>query len=32
MTQPPSAPTAAALARPDGLAGIVADWSSDQRI
>ena len=31
MTQPASAPTAAAFARPAGLAGIVADWSSDQR-
>jgi cytochrome c oxidase subunit 3 len=31
MTQPASAPTAAAFARPDGLVGIVADWSSDQR-
>ena len=31
MTQPASAPTAAALAHPAGLAGIVADWSSDQR-
>ena len=31
MTQPASAQTAAALARPAGLPGIVADWSSDQR-
>ena len=31
MTQPASAPTAAALAHAAGLAGIVADWSSDQR-
>ena len=31
MTQPASAQTAAALARPAGLRGIVADWSSDQR-
>lgn len=31
MTQPASVHTAAALARPAGLRGIVADWSSDQR-
>ena len=31
MTQPASASTATALTRPAGLAGIVADWSSDQR-
>jgi cytochrome c oxidase subunit 3 len=31
MTQPASVQTAAVLARPMGLPGIVADWSSDQR-
>ncbi|MFO4902514.1 hypothetical protein RCK37_24880, partial [Salmonella enterica subsp. enterica serovar 1,4,[5],12:i:-] len=31
MTQPATAPTVAAFARPPGLAGIAADWSSDQR-
>ena len=31
MTQPASAQTAGVLARPGGLQGIVADWSSDQR-
>jgi cytochrome c oxidase subunit 3 len=31
MRQSASAPTAAALARTPGLAGFVADWSSDQR-
>ncbi len=31
MTRPASVQTAAALARPAGLQGIVADWSSDQR-
>ncbi len=31
MAQPAMTNTAEALARPDGLRGIVADWSSDQR-
>ncbi len=31
MAQPATATTGEGLARPDGLHGIVADWSSDQR-
>jgi len=31
MTQSAPASTAASVARPDGMPGIVADWSSDQR-
>src|SRR5688572_30992352 len=31
MAQPAVTDTAGSLARPEGLRGIVADWSSDQR-
>ena len=31
MAQPAVTDTAESLARPEGLRGIVADWSSDQR-
>src|SRR5690242_13935503 len=31
MTQPATEHTAESLTRPEGLHGIVADWSSDQR-